>query len=106
MRLVQINAPEGSGQDVMKVAFSSEIKKVSFRKAQHHHADGKVETRDVIDIETSTPKAKHFTDKLLLSDFYDRDKYTIVMREPRSIIGEQDFRELTVPLVEPVTDIF
>jgi hypothetical protein len=28
------------------------------------------------------------------------------MREPRSIICEQDFSELTVPLVEPVTDIF
>lgn len=56
--------------------------------------------------ETSTPKAKRFVDALLEADFYNSTDYSINIRQPRSIISKESFRELTKPLVEPATDIF
>jgi hypothetical protein len=106
MRLVKVNAPEGRGKDVMRIAFSADIHKVSLFKVERHQSDGRIETRDVIDIEASTSQAKHFVDQLLQSDFFDRKEFSLTLREPRSIVSEQDFRQLTKPLVEPVTDVF
>lgn len=106
MRLVMVNAPAGLGDSVAKTAFSSEIKKVSRRSVESQHADGKVEHRDVVDIETSTPKARRFLDLLLASDFYDAREFTISIRSPVSIISQEDFHEITKPLKQTVSDIF
>ena len=100
-----VNAPEGRGDDVAGVAFSVEIDKVSHRQVESHHSSGKVERKDVVDIETSTPKGKRFIDALLASDFYNRDDFTISIRQPRSILSPTPFHELTKPFVEPATDI-
>jgi hypothetical protein len=106
MRLIKVSAPEGRGADVMRVAFSVGIERISFIKAECHHSDGRIETRDIIDIETSTPRSKHFVDSLLQSDFFDRNEYSVTLREPRSIFSDLDFNKLTVPMVAPITDIF
>jgi hypothetical protein len=106
MRLVKINAPQGKGADVAKIAFSVSIKEVSVQKAESHSSSGEIETKDAVDIQTSTPKAKRFVDALLQSDFYNQEEYSIAMRQPRSIISNDSLRDLTKPLVEPATDIF
>jgi hypothetical protein len=105
MRLIKIDAPEGKGDDVAKVAFSVEIDKVSRRQVESQHHDGRVESKDVVDIETSTPKAKRFIDALLAADFYDRDDFSINVRQPRTIISKTSLPELTRPFVEPASDI-
>jgi hypothetical protein len=105
MRLIMVNAPEGRGEDIAQVAFSVEIDKVSHRQVESHHSNGKVERKDVVDIETSTPKGKRFIDALLASDFYNRDDFTISVRQPRSILSPTPFHELTKPFVEPATDV-
>jgi len=52
------SAPEGRGDDIAKIAFSVGIKKVSRQQVESQHTDGKIEKKDVIDIETSTPQGK------------------------------------------------
>lgn len=99
-------APEGRGDDVAKVAFSVGIEKVSRRQIVSQHDDGKIEKKDVVDIETSTPLGKRYIDALLAADFYNREDFTLSIRQPRSIISKTGFRELTRPLVQPASDIF
>ena len=106
MRLVKVHTPKGRGKDVIRVAFSAGIERVSLENAECHYPDGHIEQRDVIDIETSTPQAKTFVDDLLNADFFDRKDYSLTIREPRSIFSDLDFHKLTVPLVAPITDIF
>lgn len=106
MRLVMVNAPEGRGRDIARIAFDAGIAKVSHRQVTSHEADGKTETKDVVDVETSTPKAKRYIDGILAADFYSPADITISVRQPRAIISKDDVRDLTRPLVEPATDIF
>lgn len=105
MRLVKVSAPQGMGEQVAEVAFSNGIQKVSLYRTESLSADGKRETKDTLDIETSTPKAKHFIDALLDAPFYDREKFSLAVRQPRAIISSLSLRETTVPLVEPATDM-
>src|SRR5215203_971496 len=105
MRLIMVAAPEGMGDAITKVAFSVEIDKISRRQVESHYSDGRVERKDVVDMETSTPKGKRFIDALLAADFYDRDDFTISIRQPRAIISKTALHELTKPFVEPSTDI-
>jgi hypothetical protein len=100
-----VNAPEGTGDDIARIAFSVDISKVSRRQVVSQHSDGKTETKDVVDVETSTPKAKRYIDAILAADFYNPENVTISVRQPRAIISKEDVRDLTRPLVEPATDI-
>jgi len=106
MRLVKVSAPNGKGTNIAQTAFSVGIKQVSIQTAESHRADGEPQTKDVVDVETSTPKAKHFIDALLAADFYNSEEFSVAIRQPRSIISGDSFRELTKPLVVPATDIF
>jgi hypothetical protein len=105
MRLIKIDAPAGRGDDVAKIAFAVEIDKVSRRQVVSQHGDGGTETKDVVDIETSTPLGKRFIDALLAADFYNRADFSINVRQPRAIISKTPLGELTRPFVEPAGDI-
>lgn len=105
MRLVKVNMPRGKSADVAQIAFSVGIEKVSVHQNEVLQENGNSESKEAVDIETSTPKAKHFVDALLAADFYNREDFLIAIRQPRSIVSKENLRELTKPLVEPVTDI-
>jgi hypothetical protein len=105
MRLIKVSAPAGKGSDVAQVAFSAGIKEVSIQPAQSLSSDGKSESKDAIDIQTSTPKGKRFIDGLISADFYNSDDYSIAIRQPRSIVSSESLHEITKPLVEPSLDI-
>ena len=106
MRLVKIKSPAGMGSKVMQLAFDAGIDSVSFHQVEKHRSGGRVENNDVVDIETSTPKANSFMDKLITAEFFDRDKFSFNVREPRSIGSSVDIRGLTVPLHVPPPDIY
>jgi hypothetical protein len=106
MRLIKVNAPEGEGENVLKTAFLAGIDDVTTHKGERRSADGRSEPRDIVDIETSTPKGRIFIDKLLESNFFDRKTFSFVIRQGRSIVSDESFDELTKPLVQPITDIF
>jgi hypothetical protein len=105
MRLIKVNSPAGKGEAVAQTAFSVGIEKVSLYQTSSLQSNGKSEIKDTIDIETSTPKGKHFLDALFQSDFYNRDDFSIAVRQPRAVISGENLRGLTVPLVEPASDI-
>ena len=88
MRLIKVSAPEGRGEDVARAAFSVGIEKVSVHQTKSLHSDGKTETKDSVDVETSTPKGKRFVDAVLAADFYDPSEFSIAVRQPRSIISK------------------
>ncbi|MCA1622219.1 MAG: hypothetical protein LC768_00180 [Acidobacteria bacterium] len=106
MRLIKVSAPEGTGADIAKVAFSVGIQEVSVQKGESLRESGESKTKDLVDIQTSTPKGKHFIDALLAADFYNQQDFSIAVRQPRSILSGESLRELTKPLVDPATDIF
>jgi hypothetical protein len=91
---------------IAELAFTAGIKNVSIREEQELSADGKRETKDAIDLSTSTPKGKRFIDNLLNADFYNPQDYSIAVRQPRAIISSENIREITRPLAEPVADIY
>jgi hypothetical protein len=105
MRLIMVSAPEGLGDEVAKTAFSIGIEKLSRRQVTSQHADGKIEIKDVVDVETSTPQGKRYVDEVLAADYFNREDYMISVRAPRSIISSTGLRKLTEPLAEPATDI-
>lgn len=106
MRILNVTGPKGLGPKVLDTAFSAGIDKASMRPTEIYKADGGSETYDRVDVETSTPKAKRFIDALLAADFYDCRAVTIVSRESRSIVPGPDVEEVTLPLVEPATDLY
>jgi hypothetical protein len=106
MRLIKVTSPQGIGTSVAQLAFSVGIEQVSSYQVNSLHNDGKSEIKDTVDIETSTPKGKHFIDALLASDFYNDKDFSIAVRQPRAIVSGESLHELTQPLVEPATDMF
>ncbi|HYO98964.1 MAG TPA: hypothetical protein VER76_01995, partial [Pyrinomonadaceae bacterium] len=106
MRLVRVKAPEGGGEEVAQVAFAAGISQVTTHQQQVRRANGERETKDVIDVETATPKAKVYLDALMAAPFFDNEKYSIAVRQPRSVVARERPPELTWPLVEPTIDIF
>lgn len=106
MRLIKVSAPDGRAADIAKLAFDAGINQVSIQKGESLHASGESEAKDFVDIQTSTPKAKRFIDALLAADFFNRERFSIAVRQPRSIISGDSIRALTEPLVEPAIDIF
>ena len=106
MRLVKVSAPEGSGEQVAQVAFAAGIAQVTTQQQEVRRANGERETRDVIDVQTATPKAKAYLDALMAAPFFDGEKYSIDVRQPRSIVAREKPPKLTRPLVEPTVDIF
>jgi len=105
MRLIKIAAPEGRGDDITKIAFAAGIESVSRWQLESRSSDGGIERKDIVDIETSTPKAKRFIDELLAAPFFDRKDFTVSTRQPRAIVSKNDVEKLTEPYVEPSIDI-
>jgi hypothetical protein len=105
MRLIDVSMPLGRSADVAQIAFSSGIERVSIQQEDSRLADGSSEIKEIVKIQTSTPKGKQFVDALLKADFYDPDQISFAIRAPRSIISREGLREITVPLPETATDI-
>ena len=85
MRLIKVNVPEGYGRSVMETAFSVKIAKVTIHNAENHLPNGNVEPREIIDIEASTPKAKRFMDRMLQSDYFDRQRFSVALQSPAAL---------------------
>lgn len=106
MRLVRVKAPEGQANDVARIAHEAGVPSVSISQVRNLSSDGSAETKDVIDVDTATPKAKAFVESLMSAPFFDAEKYSISIRQPRSIVSQEGVRALTWPVVAPSPDIF
>ena len=105
MRLLKVKAPAGKGSDIIQTAFSVGVKKASLHQVTAHSNDGTSNTRDVVDIETSTPKGKRFVEALLKSDCYNAQDYALSVRSALSIVSDESARDIAYPLPDTPTDI-
>ncbi|MGI9107495.1 MAG: hypothetical protein ACR2G4_14755 [Pyrinomonadaceae bacterium] len=106
MRLIRVKAPGGSGDEVAQAAFDAGISQVTIHQQQVRRSNGETEMKDVIDVETATPKAKAYLDALMAASFFDPKNYSIAVRQPRAVVSHESPPEVTWPLVEPTIDIF
>jgi hypothetical protein len=105
MRLVKVSAPRGKGADIARLAFEQGISDVTLQEVEQQKAGQAPEPRDTVDAKVSTPQGKAFIDAVLSAPFFDRHKYAIEIREPRSILKATPTREITRPVPAPITDI-
>ncbi|WP_276496924.1 hypothetical protein [Pontibacter litorisediminis] len=107
MRLITVKAPEGQGKSIAEVAFSSGASQVSLRQERRlSAAREETELLDVVEVETATPKAKHFIESLMVATFYDPASYAFSIRHPESIFASEPPKEETHPIVRPTTDVY
>jgi hypothetical protein len=106
MRLVSVKGPEGVAAELVKLAFAAGIDRVTTRRVTVQDSDNREKIRDVIDVDTSTPKAKAFIESVTQSAFFDSREFSIAVRQPRSIVGGGEVSALTRPLTEPEIDLF
>jgi hypothetical protein len=105
MRLVKVQAPQGQADAVAQVAFDVGISQVTIRQEQICRTNQEKEVKDVVDLDVSTPEAKAFIGALTAEPFFDREHYSISVRQPRSIFSRRDLKDLTRPLAQPTVDI-
>jgi len=106
MRLITVRAPEGHGDAVIGIAFDTGISEVSLHHAQVRRAQESSAQQEVIEIETSTPKAKDFIEALMVAPFFDPTQYALSIRHPRSLIGQEHPESETYPMAMPTLDVF
>jgi hypothetical protein len=106
MRLVRVKAPEGKGDDVARLAFEAGLKQVTVHQQRLLKSDGRQEIKDIVDVETATPTAKAFIDKVMAASFFDPKEYGIAVRQPRSIVTREKPWKVTWPIVVPTADIY
>lgn len=105
MRLVNVSTPLGKSGDIARLAYQVGIENVTIQQEESHRADGSIETKELVKVQTSTPKGKRFVDAVLKADFFDSKQYTLVTRVPRTIVSTEGILEITYPLTETATDI-
>jgi hypothetical protein len=105
MRLVKVSVPQGRGADIARIAFAQGVPDVTLQQASQQKAGAEPQPREAVDVKLETPRAKAFVDAVIAAPFFDREQYTIEIREPRSILKSTATREITRPVPAPVTDI-
>jgi hypothetical protein len=101
-----VQAPAGKAEEIAQLAFGVGISHVSVMQEVVHQADGGRETKESVNADTSTPQAKAFIDAVMSAPFFDPQKYSINVREPRTIVGRVRPARLTWPIVLPTIDLF
>jgi hypothetical protein len=69
MRLVKVKTPLGRGREVAQIALDVGISDASIHQV---HSFRENADQDVVDVETSTPKAKKFVDAVMQAPFLTR----------------------------------
>ncbi|HJX89071.1 MAG TPA: hypothetical protein VJ372_01175, partial [Pyrinomonadaceae bacterium] len=64
MRQITITAPAGTAQQIAEIAFSSGIARVALSERRILEANGTASVKDCVEIDSSTPAAKAFLDRL------------------------------------------
>ena len=98
MRLVKISAPQGRGKDVVQLALDCGISSVAMHESQEHRRGGEPREKEVVDAQAATPDARALIAALVAAPFYDRDAFTIEVREPRAIYKGDTTRDITRPV--------
>lgn len=102
MHEVRISLPPTHVEEAVKVAHSVGIERVSVSDIFVH---GPECSAKVLSVETSTPKARVFIQKLLDSAAFAGVPATLTSRELRAVVTDRPPRDLTDPMSEPFPDV-
>src|SRR5687767_8291928 len=105
MRLVRVTVPAGRGRDVAKLAFDCGIKDVSIHDVEQHKSGGEPKPKQAVDMHVATPDGRALVEALVRAPFYDRDEFSIDIREPRAVLKGQSARDISRPLAAPMADV-
>ena len=106
MKLVTVHAPRGEGKKVADVAMDSEISEVAISEATTFNKQKESSLIDIVHIQSSTPKVKHFIESLMQASFYNPDHIAFTIKHPESIFGTELPEEETEPTIRPTTDVY
>src|ERR1700688_3709132 len=101
MHEIRATVPPECTEEAAQLAHAAGIERVSIAEIFIH---GPGLRRQVLSVETSTPKARAFVDALLNSPAFSKADYTLTSREVRSIVNSESPDLLTRPMSEPFTD--
>src|SRR5882724_2068783 len=102
MHEIRATLPPEQVTAATRLAREAGIQRVSVADAYVHGPD---QRRQVISVETSTPKARAFVEALLGSADIRRADCSITSRELRAIVNGEDLSVLTKPMSEPFPDV-
>jgi uncharacterized protein DUF389 len=102
MHEIRVDVPEGAGAAIAEIARAAGIERATLVPARDARTGAR---RELVSVETSTPRAKAFLDALLASDRFDPAACPVTSRELRAIADGAPLCDLTRPGVEPGLDV-
>jgi hypothetical protein len=102
MHEIRATLPAEHVRTAARLANEAGIKRVAVSDVRFHGED---ETRQVVSVETSTPRARAFVDALLGSPLLRGVDYALTSRELRAVVNGEDILDLTRPMSEPFPDV-
>jgi hypothetical protein len=105
MRLVRVTVPRGRGSQVAKLAFDCGISDVTIHEVQQHKPGHEPKNKEAVDMHVATPAGRAMIEALVRAPFYDREEFSIDVREPRSVLKTTSVSEITRPVSAPMVDI-
>lgn len=106
MRQITVTAPQGMAKRILELAFTAGASEVTVLEKRAFSQDGSEAIKEIVELDCGTPIAKTFIDLLTSSPFFNRDEFSVAIRQPRSLVSSETIRKLTRPMVEPATDLF
>lgn len=102
MHEIRATIPSEHVGQAIRLAREVGIDRVAVSDVYIHGLDAR---RQVVSVETSTPKARAFVEAFLGSTDLRRAGYSLTSRELRAIINGDDLKDLTLPMSEPFPDV-
>jgi len=102
MHEIRATVPPEHAQEAARLAHDVGIESVSITDV---YINGPDLRRQIVSVETSTPKACLFVEALLSSSVLASTDCSVTSRELRAIVDRTDLAELTKPMSEPFADV-
>ena len=102
MHEIRVTLPPDCVSEAASLAHAAGIDRVGLADVFVH---GPNLRRQILSVETSTPKARKFVEAFLNSSRLSQADYALTSREVRSILGGDSVESVTRPMSEPFTDV-
>jgi len=105
MRLITIKASPANAEKIIPLAFDAGMESVSIFDVENRKSSGENEIGKRIEIDCSTSKAKEFLDRVMADPTLPSGEISIITKQPRAILSNEDVRDITLPMPEPIPDL-
>src|SRR5436190_7197171 len=102
MHEIRATIPPQTTAEAVRLAREAGIDRVTVADVYVHGPDA---PRQVVAVETSTPKARAYVEALLAAPVFKNGDFSLTSRELRAIVDGGDLADLTRPMSEPFPDV-